>query len=271
MKIIRQISKPAATFLAFYLMMLSVPCQSAVAAIIGTETLLNIMQGNEARVYVNSILAREDVQAALIVQGIDPKEAKTRIDSLSDAEVIDIADKIDQLPAGGFFETLLVVIFIVFLVLLVTDITGHTDVFPFVKKDASKKIDRNETAIDTSKKEEIKASLKNVEVKPDEILIINFNHDSNELSENAIEKLDRIFEIMLNNPDSELTINGFPGLEGSASYNKMLSESRVYTVKMYLVGKGLNPNRTKAGLYSTQANPPINSVEIKINFPPEGQ
>ena len=99
-------------------------------------------------------------------------------------------------------------------------------------------------------------------------MIIYFEQDSNELSEKAIEKLDRIFEITLNNPDSELTMTGFPGSEGSASYNKMLSENRVSTVKMYLVGKGLSSNRTKAGIYNEQINAPINCVEIKINFNP---
>ena len=36
-------------------------------------------------------------------------------------------------------------------------------------------------------------------------MIIYFEQDSNELSEKAIEKLDRIFEITLDNPNSELT------------------------------------------------------------------
>ena len=68
-----------------------------------------------------------------MAQGIDPGEAKARIDSLSDAEAIDAADKFDQLPAAsGFFETLLIIAFLVFLILLITDIAGYTDVFPFV-------------------------------------------------------------------------------------------------------------------------------------------
>ena len=46
-----------------------------------------------------------------------------------------VSDRLDQLPAGsGALEVILVVALIVFLVLLITDITGHTDVFPFVKK-----------------------------------------------------------------------------------------------------------------------------------------
>jgi hypothetical protein len=60
-------------------------------------------------------------------------EAKSRIDSLSDAEAVNAADRFDQLPAGsGVLETILIVSFLVFLILLITDIAGYTNVFPFV-------------------------------------------------------------------------------------------------------------------------------------------
>jgi hypothetical protein len=80
-------------------------------------------------------LAREDVRNALVSQGIDPVEAKNRFDSLTDEEATRVADQLQALPAGGdgFFTTLLIVVLIVFLVLLVTDIAGYTDIFPFVK------------------------------------------------------------------------------------------------------------------------------------------
>jgi hypothetical protein len=57
------------------------------------------------------------------------------VDSLSDAEVIVLADQIEQLPAGGdsFLAVVLAIAILVFLVLVITDITGHTDVFPFIK------------------------------------------------------------------------------------------------------------------------------------------
>ena len=69
-----------------------------------------------------------------IARGIDPIEARARMDSLSDDEVIRIADQIDQLPAGrGAIEVLLVIILAGFIVLVITDLTGVTDVFPFIK------------------------------------------------------------------------------------------------------------------------------------------
>jgi hypothetical protein len=86
------------------------------------------------RDYLNNLLAREDIQAALVSQGIDPQEAQARIDSLSDAEVNDIVDKLDQLPAGGVLGTILIIAFLVFAIFVVTDIAGYTDIFPFIKK-----------------------------------------------------------------------------------------------------------------------------------------
>ena len=134
MKVVRQTLKPVSFILAFFMLMISGPLQSACAAIIGTEILLDSAHGQEARVTLKQLLARQAVQNALVARGIDPGEAEARIDSLSDAEAIQAADKFEQLPAAsGFFETLLIVAFLVFLILLITDISGYTDVFPFVK------------------------------------------------------------------------------------------------------------------------------------------
>ena len=99
------------------------------------ETILDQDRVRDARAYVNALLAREDVQSAMVAQGIDVHEAKLRTQALSDAEILSLADNLESLPAGGgAFETILLVALIVFLVLLFTDIAGVTDIFPFVKK-----------------------------------------------------------------------------------------------------------------------------------------
>jgi hypothetical protein len=121
------------------MLMVTVPYKSSFAAMIGTETALDMTRGQEARNYLKGIVAREDFQTALIAQGINPLEARARIDSLSDAEAIDLADQIKQQPAGGSAIGVIVgALLIVFLVLLITDILGYTDIFPFVKKHPKK-------------------------------------------------------------------------------------------------------------------------------------
>ncbi len=135
MKPIRQTLRPVCIVVALFMLVISGPFQSVFAAMVATETVLESSQGQEARTRIKQVLAREDVRQALIQQGVDPLEAGARIDSLSDAEALAVADKLDQLPAGsGALEVILIVALIVFLTLLATDIMGYTDIFPFVKK-----------------------------------------------------------------------------------------------------------------------------------------
>ena len=134
MKVIRKTLKPMSISLAVIMFLIGAPVHSVLGAMIGTETVIDSARGREAREYLHQLLARKDVQNAFIAQDIDPIEPRARIDSLSDDEVIRIADQIDQLPAGGgAIEVLLVIILVGFIVLVITDITGLTDVFPFIK------------------------------------------------------------------------------------------------------------------------------------------
>ena len=89
---------------------------------------------SSARARVGSFLERADVRAALESRGVSAEEAKARVAALSDSEVEGLDRKIDSLPAGaGGFETVLWIGFLVFLILLITDILGFTKVFPFTR------------------------------------------------------------------------------------------------------------------------------------------
>jgi hypothetical protein len=135
MKMIRQRSKFTGVFLVILMIMVAVPYQSVLAAMVETEATLDItVKGQEARNLIKTILAREDAQAALRAQGIDPLEAMARVDSLTDAEAQRIADEIEKLPAGGgFFTTFLIVVGIIVIILIITDVMGYTNVFSFVR------------------------------------------------------------------------------------------------------------------------------------------
>ncbi len=86
----------------------------------------------------------------------------------------------------------------------------------------------------------------------DSVFIIFFNQDSNALSAKAMQKLDRIAEIILNNQKIEITLNGYTDSYGSPSYNKIVSESRANTVKIYLIGKGVDPSKIVTEGYGAQ-------------------
>ncbi len=118
------------------MLVISMPYQVAIAAMVTTEDLVNSGKAVEARACISEVLAREDIQQALISRGIDPIEAQARVDSLSDAEAIRFAGMVEQLPAGGNVMWVVGLAVFVFIVLLVTDILGYTNIFPFVKKKA---------------------------------------------------------------------------------------------------------------------------------------
>ena len=133
MKVIRSAAKPVSVFLTVLTVLLSMPCQSALATMVGTETVLDVAQSQEARKCLNEVLSRKDVQTALMAQGVDPLEARVRVASLSDAEVVRLAEQVEHLPAGGDAIGVIVgAAVLIFVVLLITDILGYTDVFPFV-------------------------------------------------------------------------------------------------------------------------------------------
>ncbi len=67
--------------------------------------------------------------------GVEPSEVQARLAALSPAELAPLSERIDQMPAGqGAVGAVVGVILILFLVLLLTDLLGLTDVFPFVNK-----------------------------------------------------------------------------------------------------------------------------------------
>jgi Family of unknown function (DUF6627) len=136
----RRFTRYVCYFVAVTMLLMSLPVQTVRAAMIKTETVLTQSTVNDVRENLNQFLKREDVQAIMTAQGISPVEVKARVDSLSDDEIMQIADKLDQLPAGGTSTIGVIAIasVIVFIILLITDILGYTDIFPFVKHPSRK-------------------------------------------------------------------------------------------------------------------------------------
>lgn len=120
MRSIHRYTRTTGIIMAVMMLLISTPYQSALAALINTETILAENQSQEARDYLKQLMAREDVRSALIAQGIDPLEAEARIASLSDSEIIKLADQIENLPAGqGAIGLVIAVLVIIILVLVI--------------------------------------------------------------------------------------------------------------------------------------------------------
>jgi hypothetical protein len=95
------------------------------AAVIDTRQALAV-EARQARLdHVQVLLARADVEQALVQMGVDPADARLRAGSLNDAELAQLHGQLEELPAGG----VLAVLGVILIVFLVLDLTGVKPIF----------------------------------------------------------------------------------------------------------------------------------------------
>jgi len=114
---------------------LGLPVPVAQAELVATDRIEAAGQAwLPARERLGSLLDRTDVRAALERHGVSADDARARVNALSDDEVERLAARFDSLPAAGNgFGSVLWIGFLVFVILLVTDILGFTKVFSFTR------------------------------------------------------------------------------------------------------------------------------------------
>lgn len=101
----------------------SLPAQ---AGIVGTEQMLEQDRGTQSLDTVRSFIATEQVAAQLETWGVAPELVADRVAALSESELQQLAMTIESQPAGG---GALVVVGIVFVVLLILELIGVTNIF----------------------------------------------------------------------------------------------------------------------------------------------
>jgi hypothetical protein len=72
---------------------------------------------------------REAIRQQLVDLGVEEHVAQQRVAALSQQQISEINRQIGEMPAGADAAGILLTIFIVF---VITDIIGATDVFPFI-------------------------------------------------------------------------------------------------------------------------------------------
>jgi hypothetical protein len=124
--LLKNFSKKAVVFLLIISTSLLGMPAAGLAAPIGTDALLELDQRGQLLSQIQIELARDDVKAEFIERGVSPDEVDARIAALSTEELHMLSTQLDELPAGG---SLLAVVGVVFVVLLILDATGVTNVF----------------------------------------------------------------------------------------------------------------------------------------------
>lgn len=99
---------------------------AARAALIPTRTLIESSSTDTTRGQLQAMLARDDVRAELVRLGVDPRAAENRLAALTAEELQQLQGRMNELPAGG---NVFAVVGIVFVVLLILEIVGVTNIF----------------------------------------------------------------------------------------------------------------------------------------------
>jgi hypothetical protein len=98
----------------------SLPSQ---AAMVGTAQ----MQSNPTAVELASVTQQRDwIRQNLVKGGVSESVALSRVAAMTDAQVAEVHQRIDELPAGASGE----VIIIIGLILVITELMGYTDIIP---------------------------------------------------------------------------------------------------------------------------------------------
>lgn len=76
--------------------------------------------------------------------------------------------------------------------------------------------------------------------------MVNFAFNSSELTSTAKSNLEKLAEVLVNNPDTNINIYGHTDSKGADTYNQTLSEKRANSVVNYLSSLGIARNRMVA-------------------------
>jgi hypothetical protein len=96
------------------------------AGVIGTQQMISTAERQDHLARMELLLARQDVADQLSHYGVAPEMVLERMQQMTNSELLALEGRIDQQVAGG---DAIAVIGVVFLVLLILELVGVTDIF----------------------------------------------------------------------------------------------------------------------------------------------
>ena len=128
MNIFRRLKSKICSILVLSMFGMSIH-MTAFAGIVSTTDIVDAQQVQQERERIQNWMAREDVRDQLTSLGVNVDDATARVDSMTNEEVMIMAAKMDEMPAGAGTAELLI---IGALVLVILELTGVTDIFTFI-------------------------------------------------------------------------------------------------------------------------------------------
>jgi len=123
--------KHLARILAALMLFVGVQSATVQAAMISTSDVIAKQTEQLNRAQVLELLNKQEAVDALTAMGIDPNTVEQRVNSMTADELQAFNQQVADMQAGG--DSLLGVVVLVFVVLIVLDLLGTTNIFPAIK------------------------------------------------------------------------------------------------------------------------------------------
>jgi tRNA U34 5-carboxymethylaminomethyl modifying GTPase MnmE/TrmE len=112
-------------------------CLSATVLIVGnvhaeaisSDTVMQTQVAQYNKAQLIDMVNRADVQSKLMSLGVNSHDAVARINAMTESEIAQLNNEINQAPAGGIVGAVLTVL----AVIAILDLAGVTDVYPFIR------------------------------------------------------------------------------------------------------------------------------------------
>ncbi|MDX1811063.1 MAG: PA2779 family protein [Gammaproteobacteria bacterium] len=130
MHFLRKRSRPLTHFITLIFLWMSVFIPVAQASMVSTDAVIADQQKLWNKQEINTLMERDDVKAQLQLMGVNSNDVQARVDALTDDELQQLSSQLNELPAGG---DILGIALTVFIILVITDLLGATNIFPFIK------------------------------------------------------------------------------------------------------------------------------------------
>lgn len=101
----------------------------ATAGVYSSDQVIAKQQHQYNKHQVLAMVDNAEVQNKLVALGVNPDDAKQRIDNMTNEELEALNSHLNDMPAGGIFGVVVTVLVVV----AVLDLMGITDVYPFIR------------------------------------------------------------------------------------------------------------------------------------------
>lgn len=103
------------------------------AAIVSNDQLIHKMDHANDKATLLQTIKRADVQAQLFSMGVSSADVETRVNQMTQEEIAQLNQNMAELPAGADAgASVLGIVLLIFIIFVITDVIGATDIFPFI-------------------------------------------------------------------------------------------------------------------------------------------